>query len=228
MTHSDVTIATMGLDDEARITRVCELLVPSFRDLAPTWVPTLDAARARVIEALQPGMFSRVLLVGDSVVGWVGARHNYGSVWELHPLVVDEVMRGRGYGRALVEDIEGMVGGEGALTLLVGTSDEVSRTTLADQDLFHDPLGALRELRTMGTHPLGFWQKIGYTVIGVVPDAEGPGKPTILLAKRVGVGFWRNSTSVSPRSSGSEETTGRVVDSEKCTRPKTAWSPTGD
>jgi aminoglycoside 6'-N-acetyltransferase I len=31
---------------------------------------------------------------------------------------------------------------------------------------------------------LGFWQRVGYTVVGVIPDAEGPGKPTILLAKR--------------------------------------------
>ena len=44
---------------------------------------------------------------------------------------------------------------------------------------------ALRDLKTTGAHPLGFWQRVGYTVVGVVPDAEGPGKPTILLAKRI-------------------------------------------
>jgi len=92
----------MGPRDEDRILEVCELLVRSFRDLSPTWVPTVEAARAKVVGALEPGMLSRVLLIDGRVVGWVGARHDYGSVWELHPLVVDEGMRGRGYGRALV------------------------------------------------------------------------------------------------------------------------------
>lgn len=187
MARSDVTITTLGPADEKRIARVSALLVDSFTDLSPTWVPTLEAARAQVIGGLEPGMLSRVLLVGDRVVGWVGARHDYGAVWELHPLVIEEAMRGRGYGRALVEDIEGLVAREAGLTVLLGTSDEMARTTLARQDLFHDPLGALRDLRLTGTHPLGFWQRVGYTVVGVVPDAEGPGQPTILLAKRVGV-----------------------------------------
>ena len=66
---------------------------------------------------------------------------------------------------------------EGALTLLVGTSDEMARTSLAGQDLFRDPIGALRDLQPTGHHPLGFWKRVGYTVVGLVPDAEGPGKP---------------------------------------------------
>lgn len=180
------TIVPMGLGDQHYITQVCELLVNSFRDLSPAWVPTVEVAREKVSEALQPGMISRVLLVGDRVAGWVGARHDYGSVWELHPLVVDEASRRRGYGRALVNDIEGLVAREGALTLLVGTSDEMARTTLAGKDLFRDPIGALRDLKPIGDHPLGFWKSVGYTVVGLVPDAEGMGKPTILLAKGIG------------------------------------------
>lgn len=176
----------MGPADEHHIAQVCDLLVQSFRELSPTWVPTVEAARAVVIEALGPGMISRVVLVDDRVAGWVGARHDYGSVWELHPLVVGAAFRRQGYGRALVDDIEGLVAREGALTLLVGTSDEMGRTTLAGQDLFRDPIGALRDLEPTGDHPLGFWKSVGYTVVGLVPDAEGPGKPTILLAKRVG------------------------------------------
>ncbi len=185
MIRSQGTIVTMGSPDEGRIVEVCELLVRSFRDLSPTWVPTVDAARAKVVEALEQGMLSRVLLIDDRVVGWVGARHDYGSVWELHPLVVDEAMRGRGYGRALVNDVECLAAGNGALTMMLGTSDEVGRTTLSGQDLFLDVMTALRDLKATGGHPLGFWQRVGYTVVGVVPDAEGPGKPTILLAKRI-------------------------------------------
>ena len=120
MKRSEPTIVTMGPGDEDRILEVCELLVRSFRDLSPTWVPTVEAARAKVVGALEPGMLSRVLLIDGRVVGWVGARHDYGSVWELHPLVVDEGMRGRGYGRALVNDVERLAAGNGALTMLLG------------------------------------------------------------------------------------------------------------
>ena len=69
MIRSQGTIVTMGSLDESRIAEVCELLVHSFRDLSPTWVPTVDAARAKVIAALEPGMLSRVLLIDDRVVG---------------------------------------------------------------------------------------------------------------------------------------------------------------
>jgi hypothetical protein len=81
----DPEIVTMGPADEDQIAGVCQLLVRSFRELSPGWGPTVDAAREKVIDALRPGMLSRVLLIGSRVVGWVGARHDYGSVWELHP-----------------------------------------------------------------------------------------------------------------------------------------------
>jgi aminoglycoside 6'-N-acetyltransferase I len=131
---------------------------------------------------------SRVLAIDDdgSVAGWIGGAPQYdGHVWELHPLVVDEAMRGRGYGRTLVNDVECFAADNGALTMVLGTSDEVGRTTLTGQDLFLDVIAALRDLKPTGAHPLGFWQRVGYTVVGVIPDAEGPGKPTILLAKRI-------------------------------------------
>jgi aminoglycoside 6'-N-acetyltransferase I len=72
-----------------------------------------------------------------------------------------------------------LVAERGALTLLVGTSDETDRTTLFGADLYD------AKLRSIRSHPLDFYLKVGFTVVGVVPDAEGPGQPTITLAKRV-------------------------------------------
>jgi len=34
-------------------------------------------------------------------------------------------------------------------------------------------------------HPFEFYQKQGYVITGVVPDANGVGKPDILMSKRV-------------------------------------------
>lgn len=176
----------MRPSDAERIDEVAELLVRAFRDLSPAWLPTLEAARAVVLGALAPPLLNRALILDGRAVAWIGARHAYGSVWEIHPLAVDAAVRGRGCGRALVEDIERIVSRLGALTLLLGTSDELGRTNLAGERLFDDPARALAAVRaTHGGHPLGFWQRLGYVPVGLIPNAEGPGKPTILLAKPV-------------------------------------------
>ena len=186
MTDADVKIVSLEADDEDRIGEVCSLLARSFRVLSPNWVPTRDRAREVVLDALEPGNINRLLLDGDRVAGWVGARRDYGCVWELHPMVVDESMRGRGHGRALVDDVVRLAEEQGALTLSLGTSDEVGLTSLAARDLFEEPLAALQEIEAAREHPLGFWLAVGFTVVGVFPDAEGIGKPTILLAKPIG------------------------------------------
>ena len=58
-------------------------------------------------------------------------------------------------------------------------------TSLAGKDLFQDTLKHLAEIRNLRNHPYEFYQKVGFTVVGVVPDANGPGKPDILMAKRI-------------------------------------------
>jgi aminoglycoside 6'-N-acetyltransferase I len=38
-------------------------------------------------------------------------------------------------------------------------------------------------IRNLKRHPYEFYQKLGYVIVGVIPDANGPGKPDILMAK---------------------------------------------
>ncbi|MEX2393945.1 MAG: GNAT family N-acetyltransferase [Actinomycetota bacterium] len=185
--HTTGTMASIRSNDSDLIDQVAGLLVDSFRELSPTWVPTHEIARNKVLDCLEPEMLSRVMIVDDRVVGFVGARCDYssGAAWELHPIVVAESERSRGIGRALVQDIERLVAERGALTMQLGTSDEVGLTSLSDVDLFADPLAALQTVTWRRPHPLGFWLAIGYSIVGVIPDAEGAGKPSILLAKRL-------------------------------------------
>jgi hypothetical protein len=45
----------------------------------------------------------------------------------------------------------------------------------------------MRDLKKLrGAHPLEFYRRLGFQVAGVVPDANGRGKPDILFAKRLG------------------------------------------
>ena len=53
------------------------------------------------------------------------------------------------------------------------------------QGLYQDTAAALASIRSTSGHPYEFWLRIGFSVVGVMPDAEGPGKPSIQLAKRI-------------------------------------------
>jgi aminoglycoside 6'-N-acetyltransferase I len=58
-------------------------------------------------------------------------------------------------------------------------------TSLRGAELYPDPIRELHRIRDLRGHPFGFCVRLGFALAGVVPDANGPGKPDILLAKRV-------------------------------------------
>ncbi len=164
------------------------LLFESFRDVAPEAWPTMEAALDEVRDSLDEERISRVALnEGGALLGWVGGIPDYdGHVWELHPLVVAAERRRRGVGRALVADLESRVRERGGLTLWLGADDENGRTSLSGVDLYDNLPERLATIRNLGGHPYEFYQRLGFTIVGVVPDANGLGKPDILMAKRVG------------------------------------------
>ncbi len=174
-------------DDEETIRQIGALLVEGFAEHWPNAWPTLHVALAEVRESFGPDRVSRVALADDgTVVGWVGGIGTYdGNVWELHPLVVGPAHRRQGIGRALLADLESQVAARGGHTLWLGADDEAGQTSLAGLDLYPDPLAHLARIRNLGGHPYEFYQRLGFTIVGVMPDANGPGKPDIFLAKRV-------------------------------------------
>ena len=58
-------------------------------------------------------------------------------------------------------------------------------TTLSGVDLYPNVLAHLANIRNLRGHPYEFYQKLGFVLVGVMPDANGPGKPDIYMAKRV-------------------------------------------
>ena len=175
-------------DDEHTIQQAAVLLVEGFKEHWPDAWPDMEAALQEVHGAVEAGKICRAALDDDgTVLGWIGGFSGYGGrVWELHPLIVAPDRRGQGIGRALVHDLERLVRDRGGLTLQLGTDDVDNMTTLGGADLYPNVLGHLAALRNLRRHPYEFYRKLGFVVVGVVPDANGFGKPDILMAKRVG------------------------------------------
>ncbi len=178
----EFTIVDLDPSDAEAVAQAAALLLDAF----PHWLPTLAEARQEVAEALQPDRILLTARAGDDLLGWVGAIPGYSHAWELHPLVVREDARRHGIGRALVAALEARLRAQGVLTLSLGTDDDrpVPGTSAGGVDLFPDPLAHAVALRVID-HAAGFYQRLGYTLVGLIPDANGPGKPDLLMAKRL-------------------------------------------
>ncbi len=160
------------------------LLVQHFDE--PHGWPSLASAREELTRVITEG-FARAILDAGIVAGWVGGLPEYkGRVWELHPIVVHRRYRHRGIGRTLVALFESEAARRGALTLTLGTDDDSGMTSLSGVDLYIDLPRHLAELRDLGRgHPFLFYRKLGFVVSGVMPDANGVGRPDIYMSKRV-------------------------------------------
>ena len=146
--------------------------------------PTIELGLAEIEWVAKDG-FVRAALEGGQVLGWVGGLPEYrGRVWELHPIVVLESRRLTGVGRVLVQAFEDEARARGGLTATLGTDDEFGMTSLSGADLYNDVPAHMASLRDLGRrHPFGFYRKVGYVVTGVMPDANGRGKPDIYMSK---------------------------------------------
>ncbi|GAB4307794.1 MAG: aminoglycoside N-acetyltransferase AAC(6')-Ii [Candidatus Bipolaricaulota bacterium] len=181
-----MTIVDLRGGDERVIHQAAELLVRCFAHIPSGW-HTLEEGLAEVRESLALGRVSRVALdENGDVLGWIGAIPMYqGHVWELHPLVVRPDRQRQGIGRALVADLERLAHERGVDTIFIGTDDEDGRTNLSGVDLYPDVLSWAARIEDVGGHPFAFYRKCGFVVVGLIPDANGFGKPDILMAKRV-------------------------------------------
>ena len=168
-------------------TDIMQQLAQWLTELWPNAWPNLDAALQEVEESLGVGRISRVAVKDrGTVLGWIGGIEQYnGNVWELHPLVVKTEFRRRGIGRLLVADLEAEVRKRGGITLWVGTDDEENQTTLSNIDLYPHIWEHIAKISNLRCHPYEFYQKVGFAIVGVMPDANGFGKPDIFLAKRL-------------------------------------------
>jgi aminoglycoside 6'-N-acetyltransferase I len=182
-----IHIVDLDANDAAIVEQAAALLVEGFRE---HWVdawPNRESALQEVRECAVPDYICRAALDEDrTLLGWIGGRPEYdGNVLELHPMVVRSDRRHGGIGRALVADLEAQVRARGGLTVMLGTDDEADMTSLGGADLYTNLWEQIAHIRNLKGHPYEFYQKCGYTIIGVMPDANGRGKPDIYMSKKI-------------------------------------------
>lgn len=180
-------IISLSTDSPEMLDQAARILVDAFKEHWPNAWPTLSKAQEEVNESLNPGRITRAAVSKNgTVLGWVGAIPEYdGNTWELHPLAVHPNFQGNGVGRALVSDLEERILEHGGITIFLGTDDEDNMTSLGGVNLYPCVFESLLSLENKKRHPYEFYQKMGYVIVGVIPDANGFGKPDIIMAKSI-------------------------------------------
>ncbi|HHU17592.1 MAG TPA: GNAT family N-acetyltransferase [Clostridiales bacterium] len=176
-------IINMTQLNEHQIIQAAQILTDSI----PIGWPTLQDALDEIKKLLIPENTLLAAVENDIVLGWGGILPEYnGNVFEIHALAVRSDRRKQGIGRAIVAALENEARKLGGLTIHVGADDERGdgETSFANVDLYDDLPGKIKSF-SPGTHQSGFYLRLGYKIIGVMPDANGVGKPDIFLGKRL-------------------------------------------
>ena len=183
----EMKIITITPANETIIHQAAQLLTDAFREHWPNAWSTFEDALEEIHEMFEPEKIARAAVDDDgNLLGIIGGILQYdGHVWELHPLAVQPNIQKQGIGRALVEDFEEQVRQRGGLTITLGSDDEDGMTSLSNVDLYEDTWEKIQNIRNLKRHPYEFYQKLGYVITGIVPDANGKGKPDIIMSKRV-------------------------------------------
>ncbi|NOK86042.1 MAG: GNAT family N-acetyltransferase [Chloroflexi bacterium AL-W] len=176
----DMHTLTMDSHEQA-----AHLLHAGFAEHWPDAWPDVDSAMEEVLSLLEEDCICLAALDEEGeIVGWIGGLPEYdGHVFELHPLVVQSDQRGQGIGRLLVLALEDHARQAGANAIMLGTDDQNEMTSLSGVNLYPNVWEHISNIQNYKNHPYSFYQKLGYTIVGVIPDANGPGKPDILMAK---------------------------------------------
>lgn len=172
--------------DKRMVQKMAQVLVEGFRHPAPDAWPTIEEGLEEIAECTEEGKICLVAVdEDDAVLGWISGQHEYGLVWELHPLVVNPTRHKQGIGRMLVEALEVSVKERGGLTLVLGTDDHIGQTSIYGVDLYPNVWEHIRSIQNVHGHAFGFYQKVGFVIYGIIPDANGLGEHDIMMAKRL-------------------------------------------
>jgi len=124
--------------------------------------------------------------VDNQLIGWAGLRPMYKKTWELHPLAVLPQYQNKGYGRILIDEIVKTARQKGVIGIFAGSDDETGKTSLSEKEITEENIfEEIKNIRNNKKHPYEFYKKCGFIITGILPNANGPGKPDIFLWKDI-------------------------------------------
>ncbi|MDR2751080.1 MAG: GNAT family N-acetyltransferase [Clostridiales bacterium] len=176
-------IASMSSLTRKQLEQAAQML----SDEIPYGWPSVEDAVEEICAQFASENILLSLVDNGDVIGWCGILPSYqGKVFELHPLVVRKDCQRKGYGAALVKAAEEAARERGGITLWLGSDDQApdGETSLANANLYSDLPDKLKNFNP-GSHNAAFYLRMGFQVVGVMPDANGLGKPDIYMAKRI-------------------------------------------
>ena len=162
------------------------LLLETFPK-AGMW-PDLDEEEARetVNESIEKENIHIGIKVGGRLAGWAGIRPMYKKTWELHPMVISTEFQGRGLGKALLEELESQGRERGVIGIFAGSDDETFKTSISEKEITGENIFyEIQNIKNYNNHPYEFYMKCGYSIVGLIPNANGPNKPDIFLWKDI-------------------------------------------
>lgn len=173
--------------DENLNKQMAEILLDGFSDTGTQAWSTMEECNKEVSDSLAEEKISRIAINEEGeVIAWtIGDEIYTNYTWELALLVVKRNSKAKGVGRKMLKDFEEQVLKRGGSVVFLGSDDENNRTSLGGIELYPNPLEHLANIKNLDNHPYEFYQKCGYTIIGVIPHANGFGKPDIWLTKQL-------------------------------------------
>ena len=162
------------------------MLYKTFKAINKDAWPDFESALEEVNECVEEPNICIGIIERDNLVGWVGLRPMYDVTWELHPMVVKKEAQGKGYGKILLEELERIAREKGIIGIFAGSDDETFSTSLSEKEITAANIfSEIANIKNYKNHPYEFYQKCGYCIIGIIPNASGDKKPDILLWKDI-------------------------------------------
>ncbi len=174
-----------AIKDESINQQMMEMLSDGFSDTGTEAWSTEKECKETLDESLKKENISRIGINNSKVLAWTIGAKVYPVTWELELLVVRRDSKLKGIGRKMLEDFEEQVLKRGGTSVFLGSDDENNRTNLGGIELYPDPMEHAAKIKNLSRHPYEFYEKCGYTITGVIPHANGFGKPDIWMTKRL-------------------------------------------
>lgn len=140
-----------------------------------------------IIEMINNSFISIGYIENNILIGYVGLLKMYSNITlELHPLIIKEEYRNIIIESKLLKEAERIAKEKNALNIMLGSDDKHYRTNLSKFDFNNTDISEiLKNIKNINNHPYEFYQKNGYKIVGIFPNANGIGKPDIWLWKQL-------------------------------------------